>query len=44
MEYPPAMITSGTLGIVNSILLILAFIPPAPYLRFVRRRAGLAVT
>ena len=42
MEYPPAMITSATLGIMNSILLILAFLPPAPYLRFVRRRAGVS--
>jgi hypothetical protein len=44
MEYQPAMITSATLGIVNSILLILAFLPPAPYLRFVRRRAGVSDT
>jgi len=42
MEYQPAMITSATLGIMNSILLILAFLPPASYLRFVRRRAGMA--
>jgi hypothetical protein len=41
LEYQPAMITSATLGIANSVLLILAFLPPAPYLRFVRRRAGL---
>jgi len=40
LEYQPAMIVSATLGIGNSILLILAFLPPAPYLRFVRRRAG----
>ena len=32
------------LGFVNSILLILAFLPPAPYLRFVRRRAAMTGT
>jgi hypothetical protein len=42
MEYQPAMIISATLGVMNSILLILAFLPPAPYLRFVRRRAGVS--
>jgi hypothetical protein len=41
MEFQPAMIISATLGVMNSTLLILAFLPPAPYLRFVRRRAGL---
>jgi hypothetical protein len=40
VQYQPAMITSALLGVVNSILLILAFLPPASYLRFIRGRAG----
>jgi hypothetical protein len=39
LEYQPAMILSATIGIVNTVLLTLAFIPPASYLRVVRRRA-----
>jgi len=38
LEYQPAMLTSALLGVMNSILLILAFLPPAPYLRFIRAR------
>jgi hypothetical protein len=30
------------LGVMNSILLILAFLPPASYRRFVRRRTGVS--
>ena len=36
--YQPAMVTSALLGVMNSVLLILSFLPPVPYLRFIRRR------
>jgi len=42
MEFRPAMLTSASLGVMNSILLILAFLPPAAYRRFIRRRAGMS--
>ena len=40
LENRPAMMTSALLGVLNSVLLILAFLPPVPYLRFIRRRAA----
>ena len=38
LEYQPTILTSALLGVMNSMLLILAFLPPAPYLRFIRNR------
>jgi hypothetical protein len=42
LEHTPVLVVSSLAGVLNSVLLILAFLPPPSYVRFIERRATAA--